>query len=693
MEKKTFSMFINKRNKNINETTTKLEYYCHRSGYYKARGENIRHLKRQGTNKINGYCPANLKVTIKNGKYSVNYCGTHVGHKQVEDLGHLFLTKEERHQIAAKIASKVPMQVILNDVRDSVSQCQLQRMHLLTKKDLFNIERSYNLNASSVRHENDAISVEAWVNELRLNNCVSFYKRQDSLSEEYPELKKEDFALIIMTDGQKELLAKFGNDCICIDGTHGLNGYGFELHTLLVLDDIREGYPCAFLISNRSDVAVFKIFFKCIEEKLGYKILAKVFMSDMAEAYYKAWLEVMYPPNFRLFCAWHVDRAWRKNLNKLTEKKVQVYKILRLLMQEREINTFFNIQEKFLLFLNESVETLEFAQYYKDNYMSKPEFWAYCFRLNSGINTNMHIERMHRTIKHIYLHGKFVKRLDKAIDGIMKFVRDKLFERVIILYKGKVSTKLSDLRHRHKLSETMDIKKVIYNNLTYTVASSSTNEMYTVEEVKLDCTCKLICDECNTCIHHFSCSCLDNSIKWNMCKHIHLVCRYINQLPKAVEIIEEESFLAENNLIMDVNKKDQEISSLIETITTNKPMQQKNYYDQVCERKQKIMDEMARLQNEIKLVNSIEEIEVFERNMAPIWPCLAAVRDHRKSHVGLPEVSASIKNIPPNKKIEPQRRLYRTKKQPKGKKLTLNKPSAQEADLLAAQLLLKNKLE
>lgn len=82
--------------------------------------------------------------------------------------------------------------------------------------------------------------------------------------EKYENLKKDDFVLIIMTDGQKEMLQKFGNDCVCIDGTHGLNSYGFQLITLLVLDDMREGFPTAFVISNRTDEDVLYIVFATI---------------------------------------------------------------------------------------------------------------------------------------------------------------------------------------------------------------------------------------------------------------------------------------------------------------------------------------------------------------------------------------------------------------------------------------------
>lgn len=35
-----------------------------------------------------------------------------------------------------------------------------------------------------------------------------------------------------MTDAQMDMLKKYGSDCVCLDGTHGLNSYDFELNTL-----------------------------------------------------------------------------------------------------------------------------------------------------------------------------------------------------------------------------------------------------------------------------------------------------------------------------------------------------------------------------------------------------------------------------------------------------------------------------
>uniref|UniRef100_A0A6P7GY30 Uncharacterized protein LOC114348268 n=1 Tax=Diabrotica virgifera virgifera TaxID=50390 RepID=A0A6P7GY30_DIAVI len=298
------------------------------------------------------------------------------------------------------------------------------------KKDLYNIERAFNLNRSAFRHANDAISVDAWVNELKVSGSILFYKPQGRLSNEYPQLKQEDFVLMIMTEGQKELLLRFGDDCICMDGTHGLNGYGFELHTILVLDDLREGYPSAFLISSWNDAELMKIFFfYMLKNKLGKKLSLESSCQIWLKPINNAWLQVMHPAEFRLYCSWHVDRAWRKNLEKVInkEKRILIYQMLRMLLQETDIETFNTLMQTFLEFCQGSPESVEFANYFQQHYVNKAEHWAYCFRLYSGLNTNMHIERMHRTIKHLYLNGKYVKRLDKAISAILNFVRDKLF--------------------------------------------------------------------------------------------------------------------------------------------------------------------------------------------------------------------------------------------------------------------------
>ena len=87
-------------------------------------------------------CPSEV---FQNGMHEVNYTETHVGHD--DDLGHLNLTV-----VAGKIISKVPFLSILDDVRNSVTNNKLERNNLLTKKDLYNITQTFNLNNEAVRH-------------------------------------------------------------------------------------------------------------------------------------------------------------------------------------------------------------------------------------------------------------------------------------------------------------------------------------------------------------------------------------------------------------------------------------------------------------------------------------------------------------------------------------------------------------
>ncbi|KAG8195381.1 hypothetical protein JTE90_001397 [Oedothorax gibbosus] len=458
------------------------KYYfaCHRSGYYSSKGKGLRNLKIQGSCRLNTLCPASIKLTeTETGNCHVEYNRTHVGH-QSEDLGHLALTDKERKSIAEKIAMKLPFSVILDGIRDTISSSGLERLQLLTNKDLHNIGHSFNVGSEAKRHPDDGTSVEAWVNEMNADpdSCVLFYKPQGVTCSNFPLLKSEDFALVIMSEAQKVVLQKFANDCICVDGTHGMNSYGFELVSILVIDELRQGFPGAFFITNRTDEDAIAVFFSCLKSKVG-TLKPKVFMSDMAEAFYNAWLLIMDKPLKRLFCTWHVDKSWRKNLSKVKgkEKKASVYKTMRTLLEERDEQVFkieFHGAMKKML---EDEDTAEFGIYINENYSKNVESWAYCYRIYSGLNTNMHIESMHNTLKNIHLKGENVKRLDKSIQGIMKLARSKLIERLITSKKGKVPKKLSVLRDRHEKSIEMK-SEVNTDGHLWKISSSSTEEKY-----------------------------------------------------------------------------------------------------------------------------------------------------------------------------------------------------------------------
>lgn len=57
----------------------------------------------------------------------------------------------------------------------------------------------------------------------------------------------KDFMLEITTPQQQLLLAELGTDKIQIDSTHGINGYEFQLTTLIIVDEFNAGVPVACL--------------------------------------------------------------------------------------------------------------------------------------------------------------------------------------------------------------------------------------------------------------------------------------------------------------------------------------------------------------------------------------------------------------------------------------------------------------
>ena len=145
----------------------------------KKKGLNKRNIKIMGSCKINAYCPAMIKVKkLKDDTINVLYVSTHVGHKN--ELKHIHLTKEDRKHIAVKFANKMPHEEILKGIMCSISNRDLQRIHLITKKSIINIEKSFNVNDDAVRHPFDPVSIEAWVQDLKTSadTALLVYKPQ-----------------------------------------------------------------------------------------------------------------------------------------------------------------------------------------------------------------------------------------------------------------------------------------------------------------------------------------------------------------------------------------------------------------------------------------------------------------------------------------------------------------------------------
>ena len=371
--------------------------------------------------------------------------------------------------------------------------------------------------------------------ELKANgdgNPILMYKPQGQIfSDTTFNLAKNDFCLAIQTKLQQEMFKKCANShVVCVDSTHKTNGYDFPLITVLVADEFGEGYPVAWCISNREDKVVLIAFFEKLREKCG-SIKASWLMTDMAEQYYSAWSTVFGPGTKKLLCTWHVDRAWRGQLKLIENKEIQatVYHNLRVLLEETECSTFELLLKATLKQLETHATTINFATYFKKYYEQNKKEWASCYRRNAGINTNMYIESFHRVLKHVYLRGKVNRRMDKCLHTLLIYARDKAFDRLIKLHKGKVSNRLTIIASRHKESSRVQEKDItaLKDNMWKVASVSSERNYYVVKETDVcPIQCCMRCTECDICIHTYTCTCPDALIRHTICKHAHAVVRF-----------------------------------------------------------------------------------------------------------------------------------------------------------------------
>ena len=421
-------------------TTTTTYYYCNRSGIFYSKGTGQRHVKSQGSSKLNAHCTA--AITVRRNIHStilhIFVCKSHYGHTC--SLGHIRLSEADRLSIAGQLSQGVTFERILDNIRDNVGS-KFERIHLTTRKDISNIERSYGLRGIE-RHKDDATSVSVWVQEMnkRADKPVLLYKPQGQPQPpQCTNLTLCDFVLAIQTPLQAEMMKSFGTDkIVCIDSTHGTNGYDFFLISIVVVDEYGEGYPVAWCLSNRQDEPLLNNFFVAVRERVG-KCVPKILMSDDAEQFYTAWTVVFGPGPKKLLCTWHVDRAWRTNLSLIQSKDTAalVYKYLRILLEETDMQRFENLLDQTLIQITQSPETSSFGDYFITYYSRRADQWAACYCKAAFINCNMYVEAFHHVLKYIYLKGTVNKRVDKCIHVLMKLARDKGFERLVKLEKGK----------------------------------------------------------------------------------------------------------------------------------------------------------------------------------------------------------------------------------------------------------------
>lgn len=626
-------------------------------------------------------------------KITAEVCYTHYGHEK--ELQHIRLPKEKRQELAAKLKHGVPKDRILSDIRESVSEDTLSRQHLLERKDLSNIQKAFGLKDFQ-RHPNDLESVLAWLTEWKSHpdaNPVLLHKMQGEILEGY-DLAQDDFVMIIQSPFQKSMLKKLGPNGVCCDSTHGTNGYDFLLTTLLVIDEFGEGFPVAWCITNHEDFTTMCTFFRQVKKNSG-TISSSWFMSDIAAQFYNAWVGVMddCPRPQKLLCTWHVDRAITTELRKKIGDKPtegEVYKMFRTVLEQTNETLFDECLQGFLNRVSLSAKTASFKTYFERDWVPRKQQWAYCFRVGLGINTNMFVEAFHHVFKYNYLKGKTNKRMDNLLLNLMKFVRDKTFDRLIKLTKGKITMRLNMIHERHLRSLTIPTSAVTAEGPTsWRVLGEDGRSVYNVSRLLETCSdkhnCQLQCQECCICVHMYVCNCPDSLITTTICKHIHLVHRCsISPGEQSENHAQQwcEEGTDEGETTGKTHRAQQGKEHIAEKFAEMEFLKEclKNAPNNDGEmdrekRKRSLRAKLLTIVNDIEGCENDNALQQLEKNINSANSLFISIREHEHGNKHLPMPKP---NIPHNKNIEAQKRFFSTKKKPRKSNVRLVKPTKEE---------------
>lgn len=209
------------------------------------------------------------------------------------------------------------------------------------------------------------------------------------------------------------------------------------------------------------------------------------------------------------------------------------------------------------------------------------------------------------------------------------------------------------IRKKHKLSLEMDEEyNVTECNDKYIVSKMKNSSMitYDVENLKRACNCRIKCDECNICIHSFSCTCIVYAVQFVICKHIHYACKKLSLSSPILE--PDEHAMDRDSLIIDTDEQKERQMFEKDTIVSTLQKQSATTSAQTT-LKDTLLHSIQQLQNRVLGIEESSQIKHIQQliNAANSYLDIASVTPNNFTKI--PKLAAA----PVNKKVEKQREL------------------------------------
>lgn len=447
-------------------------YYCQ----HLARLQNAKSQTRRKTCRKNkrGFVPnfsCSSKIIVHHhqdiGKFSMRFFPVHNHECKEEYLKFQRFPRSLRRTIISKLSMGIDPGRILSDEKPikineetNPNDIQLSITDLLTAKYISRLSHKLKV-ATKYLDKDDAIAVKKFVlskcqNSSKYNPIILYKAPGDKfvIGKNLLEAKRkhpnydEIFCIGYQTKAQASIMLKFAGKILCVDATHGLTKYGYQLLSLMVKDDTGRGYPVGHLITSNLDATILTAFFKEIKERNPLLNVTTV-MSDDDKATRSAFRAAFGENVKTLLCHWHVRRAWKNNYDRIDndEAKSEIPKLLERTFHTKDTNEFNAIIEKIKSFK----DCMRFWDYFDSTYMTRVEDWAKCHRnfFHDDVDTNMLLESFHNIIKTLYFKRKANMRVEVLIQMNLEITLN-YWVRHIVATRLNLMADVDRISERHK---------------------------------------------------------------------------------------------------------------------------------------------------------------------------------------------------------------------------------------------------
>lgn len=451
-------------------------------------------------------------------EYTVIYYKTHYGHDTTVNFTKL--SKADRGSIASKLILGLPISTVLESAKNSKGL--VKRVNLVSRKDLNNIRKAYNINSSAGNKLSnmDVVNINTFLQEC--NN----HEQNPILYSSLDEPGEANAIVIIIMSHLQSQIFQDPDYNIFVFNSVTLSYCDFDLITLFVVNSSGESYPATCMFTNDTTDSSLELFFRKIRERVG-ELAPQYLFTNCEDKYQRIWSECM---NSKSKCFYHpqqVDIDIKLNLNKIVSAQADVTRAKRQWLSDtlRGLRNMLD-ENDFLETLDATLNVLksdgDFRGYfnYHTTHFTDVKKWANVYKIDETLPMKQ-IEVVGDVLKH-YLGDLFVTRFDKIFHCVIRFLRDETVYALLKISSNRVYF-AEENDDRHKLGMELQFFGTHLGEDVWKVSGEECGSGHLVYKYLEQKCCSLTCTTCLICVHCFSCTCVDFFISNVICVHIHYI--------------------------------------------------------------------------------------------------------------------------------------------------------------------------